>query len=492
MSLTVALSSARSSLMATGMQTSVISRNIAGVGQDGYSRKSVLVATLPGNGVYVAGIQRATSTGLFYNVLKAASTSAKQDSLYNGLQKISATTVDDPEQDQSPAAQLAKLKSALQQYATAPDNTTLAQAAVTAAKGVASSLNDATKTVQKTRADADADMATSVSTINQLLAQFETVNTSIVKGTITGSDVTDYLDMRDSILSKLSQEVGITVATRANNDTVIYTDSGVTLFETKARSVTFDPTNGYTATTTGNAVYIDGVPVTGASAVMPIHGGKLAGLASLRDDAAVTYQNQLDEIARGLVETFAESDQSGAPLPLPDVPGLFTYPGAPTLPAPGVISTGLAGIITVNPSVDQAAGGNLNLLRDGAISGNPAYKYNTTGAAGFSARLQQLVDGIAANRPFDPAALAKPNANLIDFAGSSVSWLESQRKTASDEATYSQTLLERSADALSNVSGVNMDDEMSFMLQVERTFSASSKLIATVDEMLKDLLAAVG
>jgi flagellar hook-associated protein 1 FlgK len=36
-----------------------------------------------------------------------------------------------------------------------------------------------------------------------------------------------------------------------------------------------------------------------------------------------------------------------------------------------------------------------------------------------------------------------------------------------------------------------MDDEMSFMLQVERTFSASSKLIATVDQMLKDLLASV-
>ncbi|MCA6106256.1 flagellar hook-associated protein FlgK [Bradyrhizobium cenepequi] len=489
MSLTVALSSARTSLMATSAQASVISRNIAGAMQDGYSRKNVLLATLPGNGVYVAGIQRATSQGLFYNVLKAASATAKQDSIYNGLQKIAATTVDDPQQDQSPAAQLAKLKSALQQYATAPDNITLAQTAVTAAKGVAAALNDATKTVQSVRADADADMVSSVSTINQLLAQFKTVNTSIVKGTITGSDITDYLDMRDSILSKLSQEVGITVATRANNDMVIYTDSGVTLFETNARSVTLDPTYAYTAGATGNAVYIDGVPVSGASAVMPIHGGKLAGLAALRDDATVTYQNQLDEIARGLIEAFAERDQTAAALP--DVPGLFTYPGASAMPPSGVIASGLAGTIFVNPSVDQGAGGNPLLLRDGAISGNVAYRYNTGGEAGFSDRVQQLVDGMAASRPFSPLALGKPNASLIDFAGSSVSWLEAQRKSTNDEATYSQTLLERSAEALSNVSGVNMDDEMSFMLQVERTFSASSKLIATVDEMLKDLLAAV-
>ncbi len=291
----------------------MISRNIAGASRTAIRARPSLVGTIPGKRRLRCGIQRATSTGLFNNVLKAVSTTAKQDAIYNGLQKIAATTVDDPEQDQSPAAQLAKLKSALQQYATAPDNATLAQAAVTAAKGVASSLNDATKTVQTVRADADADMATSVATINQLLSQFDTVNTSIVKGTITGADITDYLDLRDSILSKLSQEVGITVATRANNDMVVYTDSGVTLFETKARAVTFAPTNAYTAGTTGNAVYIDGVPVTGAGAVMPIHTGKLAGLATLRDDAAVTYQSQLDEVARGLIEIFAESDQSAVP-----------------------------------------------------------------------------------------------------------------------------------------------------------------------------------
>ncbi|HEY0331525.1 MAG TPA: flagellar hook-associated protein FlgK [Rhodopseudomonas sp.] len=490
MTLTVALNSARSSLMAAGTQAAAVSRNIAGATQDGYSRKNVLLATMPGNGVFVEGIQRATSTGLFNNVLKAASTSAKQDSIYNGLQKISATTIDDPELDQSPAAQLAKLRTALQQSATAPDNVTLAQAAVTAAKAVAASLNDATSTVQGVRLDADADLASSVANINQLLAQFETVNTAIVKGTIAGSDTTDYLDLRDGILSKLSQEVGITVSTRANNDMVIYTDSGVTMFEKSARTVSFDQTFGFSPSTTGNAVYIDGVPVIGASAVMPVQSGKIAGLAALRDDTTVSYQNQLDEIARGLVESFAESDQTGASLP--DVPGLFTYAGAPAIPASGVISVGLAGSISVAASVDQSVGGDPTLLRDGGISGNAAYTYNTDGNAGYFDRLQQLADGLTESRAFDPAALANPNGGLIDFAGSSVSWLESQRSSASDESTYSQTLLERSADALSNVNGVNMDDEMTFMMQVERTYSASSKLISAVDQMLQDLLDSVG
>ncbi|RXH41778.1 flagellar hook-associated protein FlgK [Bradyrhizobium zhanjiangense] len=490
MSLTAALDSARASLMASGIQSSTISRNIAGASTAGYSRKIAVLDNLPNAGVYVAAIQRAASGGLFTNVLTATSASAKQSAIYDGLQKIATSTVDDPELDQSPTAQLNKLKQALQQYANSTDNATLAQAAVTSAKDMATALNQATKTVQSVREGADADMATSVANINQLLTQFDKVNTAIVRGTISGDDVTDYLDQRDSIVSKLSQEVGVSMSLRANGDAALYTDSGVVLFDKTARTVSFTATNVYTPGTTGNAVYIDGVPVTGANSVMPLKTGKLAGLAELRDNATVTYQSQLDEIARGLIDAFKEVDQSGAALP--DVPGLFTYPGAPAMPASATISVGLAGTISVAASVDPASGGNPNLLRDGAISGNAAYNYNTTGNAGFSARLQQLINEMDAPQPFDATAQGKPSGSVIEFASSSASWIESQRKAADDSVQYQNTLLDRSTAALSNVNGVNMDDEMSLMLQVERTYSASSKIISTVDEMLQSLLAAVG
>jgi len=490
MSLTAALGSARSSLMASGVQSSVISRNIAGASELGYSRKIAVLDNFPGNGVYVAAIQRAASAGLFTNVLTATSASTKQSAIYDGLQKIAAATVDDPELDQSPTAQLNALKQALHQYATAPDNATLAQSAVAAAKDMAASLNQATRTVQSVRENADADMATSVANINRLLAQFDKVNTAVVKGTNTGDDVTDYLDQRDAIISKLSQEIGVSVSIRPSGDAALYTDSGVVLYDKSARAVSFAPTNAYTAGTTGNAVFIDGVAVTGAGSVMPLKSGKIAGLAELRDNATVTYQSQLDEIARGLIDAFRETDQSGAALP--DVPGLFTYPGAPAMPAGATIAVGLAGTITVAASVDPASGGNPNLLRDGAISGNAAYNYNATGVAGYSARLQQLINSMDAPQPFDAAAQGKPSGSVIDFASSSASWIENRRKTASDSAQYQNTLLDRSNTALSNVNGVNMDDEMTTMLQVERTYSASSKIISTVDEMLQSLLAAVG
>ena len=47
--------------------------------------------------------------------------------------------------------------------------------------------------------------------------------------------MTDDLDQRDQILASISEEIGIRTVTRANNDMAIYTDSGVTLFDTSVR-----------------------------------------------------------------------------------------------------------------------------------------------------------------------------------------------------------------------------------------------------------------
>jgi flagellar hook-associated protein 1 FlgK len=269
---------------------------------------------------------------------------------------------------------------------------------------------------------------------------------------------------------------------------VIFTDSGVTLFETRARAVTFQPTPGYDASTPGNAVYVDGVPVTGDTASMALHSGRLAGLAAIRDDFAPRYQTQLDEIARGLIQSFAESDQSSSALP--DVPGLFTWSGAPAIPGLGSV-VGLAGEIRISANVDPAQGGNANLLRDGGISGNPAYIYNSTGAAGFSDRLQGLIDSLNAAQAFDPLAGLGANASLANYAAGSAGWLQEARKSAAADASYSAALLSRATESLSNASGVNLDEEMTIMLELERSYQASAKLMAAIDALFDSLLASV-
>jgi flagellar hook-associated protein 1 FlgK len=287
MNLANVLSTANSSLAAIAGQSAVISRNVAGVNDPTYSRKSANVITIAGGGAQTVSVSRTTNSALFDAMLNATSGSASQDALVNGLNQLDQVATS----AQSPSTMISNLTNSIQQYSANPADTSLAQGVLTSAKAAVSALNTATNNVQQIRAQADAGIATSVSNINNLLAQFKTVNTTIVSAAQSGADVTDAMDQRDSILSQLSKEIGITTVTRANNDTVIYTDSGVTLFETNARSVSFQPTNTFTPTTSGNAVKVDGVPITGASSTMPIKSGQLAGLTTLRDNVAVTYQN---------------------------------------------------------------------------------------------------------------------------------------------------------------------------------------------------------
>ena len=223
---------------------------------------------------------------------------------------------------------------------------------------------------------------------------------------------------------------------------------------------------------------------------MPIQSGALAGYAALRDTLAPEYQAQLDQIAGGLINAFAESDQSATPTP-PSLPGLFTTMGATSLPSMSA-TTGLAAAIEVNANVGPSQGGNPNLLRDGGVSdpGNPAYTYNTTGAASYTGRIQELVGEINATQSFDPSAKLGSSSSLAEYANASVSWLQGENQHASSASSYQNALAAQATGALSNATGVNLDAEMTNMLNLENSYASSAKLVATVTSMFSALLQA--
>lgn len=484
MSLSVALNTARSSIQSTSAQIAASGRNVAGADDPTYSRKIAIKTTTADGGARIVSMTRATDVALFTRMVGATSQTTGQEALLAGLERLSET-VGDPKDGGSPAAKLGVLTSALNDYANTPDDPLFGQSVVSAASDLVRTINGAADTVLTVRNEADADIASSVSNLNDLLVRFEDLNKQVVAGTGTNRDVTELLDKRDAVLASISEEIGISVVSRPDNDLAIYTDSGVTLFETRARAVTFTPTTSLVAGVTGNAVSIDGVPVTGPASSMPLQSGRIVGLTQLRDDVSVTYQLQLDEVARGLVTAFAESDQTAGGAP--DLPGLFTYQGAVGVPAGS--TPGLASSLKVNAAADPGQGGSASAIRDGINGG--AYSYNSTGAASFSDRLFALADGMTADQSFDPASGLSPSIGLNEFASGSVSWLEGQRSSATQQADYHTALLSRASEALSNATGVNLDDEYAIQLQLEQSYGASSRLISVIDDLFQTLLSVV-
>ncbi|AHB47745.1 flagellar hook protein FlgK [Hyphomicrobium nitrativorans NL23] len=487
MSLSASLSTANSSLFVTGERTSIVSRNIANADRPFYSKKSVSVVTVPGSGVKSSQVIRAEQPVLFRKVLTSSAAAATQGARLDALNFLNGT-INDVELGGSPSALMNSFSNALQTFSAQPHSKLAAEAAVRSARDLADGLNGAASIIQQVRNESETGIQASVNRVNSLLADFKTVNDTIVKGTISGSDVTDYLDQRDEILANLSNEIGIRTVARDNNDMAIYTDGGVTLFDRSPRSVEFQRTLNLTPGVPGNAVIIDGVAVTGANATMPLQSGRLIGLVEARDDISLTYQAQLDEMARVLITAFAESDQSGGGGP--DQTGLFTWPGSPAVPPAGTLISGLSGSIRVNSAVDPDLGGDAVLLRDGGINGAD-YRYNGLAEASFTDRIDELIGNMSETYAFDPAAKLAAGTSVTGFAGASAAWLQEARKVADDAYSYQSTLLQRSYESFSNLTGVNLEEELALMLDLERSFQTSSKLVGVIDTMFTSLLAAI-
>lgn len=482
MSLTSALSIAQSALLNTSRQTSIVSRNIADANNPDYNRR-VAVVSSSAPGARVVEIQRAANEQLFRQNLSALSSWEGQSALLDGLEALK-TSVNGVENASSAATLIGKFQEALHLYSATPSNPTLAENAIEAARQVVRALNDGSEAIQTFRTQTDQQIAGSVDELNSLLSEFHDANTQVVAGTRNGRDVSEALDKRDSLLKKIAEHLPVSTITRGDGDMVVMTKDGTMLFETVPRTVSFQPTAGYAAGMPGNGVYVDGVQIAGGNGANTDASGKIAGLIQLRDSVAPTLQSQLDEITRGLVTAFAETDPTGVQ---PNRTGLFTWPGAPAIPPAGTLIDGLAGSIAINAAFDSTQGGNPLLLRDGGANG-AAYVWNS-GSASYSELLISYGSRLDAPMAFDPDAAIGADTTIGDYSANSISWLEGMRKESSRAADTKSALMMHTAEALSNNTGVNIDQEMSLLLDLEHSYQASARLLKAVDDMLSALLA---
>lgn len=487
MSLSLTYQIARSGLSASSTAASVVSRNIAAADDPGASAKSVRLATDLGGGVRVTGIDHAVDAALHEQSLESHSTSSGFAVMRAGLEQLEPI-VGDPEAEGSPAALLGRLRDALQLAAGAPHDSSVARSALSAAGELALALNRASEVVAGVRSQAQLDLRDGVKRLNGLLDELRLANHQIKSGTVLGRDTTDLSDRRNAIVRDVAELVDVRVSVRADNEMVLFLASGAVLLETSPRAVILEGLAPPAVGQPGPGLSVDGWPVEAGGTL----GGRLGGLMRLRDELSLTFGRQIDEIARGLIVATAESDQSPTPTK-PDLAGLFTFAGGPGLPPSSVLADGIAASIRINPSVDPAQGGDIARLRDGGIAdpGDPAYVYNLTGGAGFGDRLLDLVDRLSAAQTFDAGAgLGSGSTGLIAFAGESAGWLEQQRASTQSRFEDAQVLAERSLATWQNRVGINIDDEMTTLIALERSYQASSRLITSVNSMFDALLRA--
>ncbi|WP_297322441.1 flagellar hook-associated protein FlgK [uncultured Bartonella sp.] len=450
MTLGSALSTARNSLKTSSGQLGVVSQNIGSARDTNYTHRTSHV--LSGSyGTITSRVIRDDNPQLLNNYMIKSSHSAAASAYADGATRLSNIyNVNDYEN--SPTRLIDAFKKALQLYANTPSQRATGDAAIDRARDLVTAINSGSREIEKVRTDIDSDIKDSVDHINDLLKQFQEVEKAISDEIGLGRDGFAYMDRRDAILKDLSQEIGITTVTHPDGSMAIYGMDGSTLFDKVPRQITFSQSTALPAGTAGSQVLVDGVPLSHASFNSPYGSGKLGGLVKIRDEIAPQYQKQLDETAAALYDIFKGP------------PELFENGGDATV-------DGMAGRLSLNPLFDSktAGGGPENLGKD----------------------LQKLVDSLSESRTFTSESGLGEEQSLISFAKQSQSWMEGIRSNGAKDAEYQNAMFGRAAETLSNETGVNTDDEMALMLQLEQTYSATARIISTVGRMLDDLMSAV-
>jgi flagellar hook-associated protein 1 len=483
MSLAASLSSALSGLTANARAAEIVSSNVANAMTEGYGRRSLeLSSRMVGavsNGVQVTGVNRWANPILLTDRRIAdagAADSGVRQAFLADLERLLGSG----DAEGSLTRRVGALDTALIEAASRPDSPARLNTVLVAVRDLAGALSGAADQVQTARTAADRQIAGEVSTINTTLAQIADMNQRITAHTGTGEDDSALIDQRQQLIDRLAGIIPLREMPRERGQVALYTTGGASLLEGRPMLVGFTASGLVTADMTlvggglsGLTLNGQPIPVGGERGLFA--GGSLAAHFAVRDELGAQAQTRLDAMARNLAERF--SDPAVDPTIGPGGAGLFTDLGAAFDP---VNEAGFAQRLRVHASVDPAQGGALWRLRDGVGAVAP-------GAAANSALLSALQTALTDRRPAASGDFMPGARGFAGFAADLLSGVAGQRLAAAAETSFATSR----AEALRQMQleeGVDTDQEMQTLLEIERGYAANARVIQTVDEMINALL----
>ena len=502
MSLAASISIAAQSLANINLGFAIISQNVANASTPGYQAEQQTEVTLDaggvGMGVTSGPTQIASSPALqaqLYQQNAEASAADTTSSALQNLQPVLGTVG----QGNDLGSLLTNLQSSFSTLLNDPGSQTQQVAVVNAAQSVAQQVNAMSAAYGQARQAAQDGLASNVTALNTALARVGTLNNQIVALTVQGASSADLQNQRNQALTTISSLVSARFVAQSNGAMAIFTTGGAQL-----------PTDGsamlsVATASAGAAAYypgggLPGILLGSADITANLTGGTIGANLTLRDQTLPIYQGEIDEFAENLATRFSAQGLTLFSDPSGNVPA---GGGAPA--QSGYI--GFASVMTVNPTVAATPADVRDGTQDvaGSANGASAYTVNPNGLAGFTVMIDRVlnytfgadvqdgvtqpapnVSGLGAagtlNAPFTAPATLGDFANDVTAAQSTDS---SSASTAATDATGVQTAL---SSTLNGQTGVDVDSQLSRMVQLQNAYGANGKIISTIENMFQTLL----
>ena len=447
----------------------VTGQNLANVNTTGYQRQTVDIETNPdiatgfgpeGTGAGVASIQQISDALLnsqvqsqqsvsgYWNSQQSALQSAQTnlDEYLNGTASSSSSSANDTTST-GLSAQLSGLFSDFSSLATTPTSVAAQQAVVNQAQNLATTFNQVNSQLDQLNTSLNSSVTTGVSSANELLSNIASLNGEINSAEADGGTANSLLDTRDQDLANLSQLVNIQTSTSTGTGSAVNISIGGQTLVSGAQSLdqlqAYDPGNGQLQVKTANG----GVPLT-------LTGGSIQGTIDARDGTLATLQSNVNTLASTLIT---------------QVNGIES---------PGYSPTGTTGTAFFTGT------GASDIAVNSTLVNNPALLQSSASASSTS-------DNSVALQLADLSSTTQSDLNGQTFSASyaaTVASLGNALQTANDQVTNQTAVATMLQTQQSDVSGVNIDQEMTNLMGFQRAYEASAQLVTTINTMMGDTL----
>ncbi len=450
--LNVALYSSQSALLASQKKMNVTANNLANVDKAGYHRQiAELQHNTPidtpagkfGTGSHVQSVVRSFNLALETSLRQSTSNEGDNVIYSEQLEYLEGTLA--PDGDSILAMRIQDFSDAMQQVASRPEANDARVDLISKAEAMATEFNE-TYNLIITQRDGIADsggsgtLADKVSELNTITEQIQDLNEQIARAEVrifNPTQANDLRDARDQLVTEMSKLAPVTV-TEGSNKAYTITIGGHTVVDGTAGTVdtlSLDMSSGSPVLNWDNS----GSPIAAT-----IDDGELYGLTRAWSYID-TKASDLWTYAGNLSSTFNTQHASG--FDIDGNAGSATFFDASTA---GSMSVG------VSDPDDVAAS-------DSAIE------------PGSGANMRSIWDNLNA-------------ADLFEEAEKFVNTIATDTATAiatAETASAGRMMFE---DAIASSSAVSIDEEMMEMLNTQRAFQASSRMITSVDNMLEMVL----
>ncbi|MDH4156014.1 MAG: flagellar hook-associated protein FlgK [candidate division Zixibacteria bacterium] len=440
-----------------GLQT--IGHNIANVNTPGFSRQRVqITSTYPetttlgivGTGVQVYDIQRIQDLFLGQQF--------REDNKLLGQWRYKEKVMDQVESlvsepnDNTLSDLLNKFWDSWADLSTNPNSVSSRVAILEQANLVVNSFHQTAKQLDALRDSVDRDLVNVTEEINRLSKEIGNLNEQIKSMELGGVKANDLRDARDLLLDQLSEYIDVNTIEQKNGGMTVFIGAmalvdGPDHLEIASKVLNRDGRLEHELVWKGTDVKISNL------------NGQLKGLIDSRDRVIPSYMEELDVLARTIIEEVNALHRSGYGL------------------------NGTTGVNFFETSLLTAAGIRINP----DLASDPARI-----AASLSGEVGDNRIALAINDLRNRAVMVNGSTTINDYYNGFVGQLGMEAREARSFTKNYELLLNQTENARQAVQGVSLDEEMANMVRSQHAYDAAARVITTIDQALDTVISKMG